>query len=73
MRTHTYWITYEEYLAYGGVPPSTPYEVQSHIVELRGGNPVCKTNFYQSGLRGGNPVSVSCSHQVHRLICILII
>ena len=24
MRTHTYWMTYEEYLAYGGVPPSTP-------------------------------------------------
>ena len=23
MRTHTYWMTYEEYLAYGGVPPST--------------------------------------------------
>ena len=33
MRTHTYWITYEEYLTYGGVPPSTtirgaiPYEI----------------------------------------------
>ena len=53
MRTHTYWITYEEYLAYGGVPPSTP--IQGAITYkrgLRGGNPVCKTNFYQSGVYG---------------------
>ena len=39
MRTHTYWITYEEYLAYGGVPPSTP----------RGAIP------YKRGLRGATP------------------
>ena len=44
MRTHTYWITYEEYLAYGGVPPSTPirgamtYEVL-HKRGLRGAIP----------------------------------
>ena len=24
MRTHTYWITYEEYLACGGVPRKPP-------------------------------------------------
>ena len=40
MRTHTYWITYEEYLAYGGVPPSTP---------IRGAIP------YKRGLRGATP------------------
>ncbi len=40
MRTHTYWITYEEYLAYGGVPPSTP---------IRGAIP------YKRGLRGAIP------------------
>ena len=40
MRTHTYWITYEEYLAYWGVPPSTP---------IRGAIP------YKRGLRGATP------------------
>ena len=53
MRTHTYWITYEEYLAYGGVPPSTPIRgAIPYKRGLRGGNPVCKTNFYQSGVYG---------------------
>ena len=43
MRTHTYWMTYEEYLAYGGVPPSTP---------IRGAIP------YKRGLRGNPPCRV---------------
>ena len=41
--THTYWMTYEEYLAYGGVPPSTP---------IRGAIP------YKRGLRGNPPCRV---------------
>ena len=64
MRTHTYWITYEEYLAYGGVPPSTPYEVQSHISGAYGvAIPYVKPTFIKAGFTGGNPASVSYSHQ----------
>ena len=44
MRTHTYWIKYEEYLAYGGVPPSTP---------IRGAIPY--EILYKRGLRGATP------------------
>ena len=53
MRTHTYWMTYEEYLAYGGVPPSTP----------RGEIP------YKRGLRGATKKSgdygVAIPYRVH--------
>ena len=34
MRTHTYWITYEEYLAYGGVPPSISGSTPSCITVI---------------------------------------
>jgi hypothetical protein len=61
MRTHTYWMTYEEYLAYGGVPPSTTIRGAAPYKRgLRGGNPVCKTNFYQSGVYG-----VATPYRVH--------
>ena len=46
MRTHTYWITYEEYLAYGGVPPSTP---------IRGAIPYVKPTFIKAGFTGWQP------------------
>jgi len=63
MRTHTYWMTYEEYLAYGGVPPSTPIRgAIPYKRGLRGGNPVCKTNFYQSGVYG---VATPYPYRVH--------
>ena len=73
MRTHTYWITYEEYLAYGGVPSSTPIRgAIPYKRGLRGAIPYLtkKSGVYGvGGLRGGHPVwgdsPVSCPHQVH--------
>ena len=51
MRTHTYWMTYEECLAYGGTPPSTPIRDALILLLLKrglrgaipyGGNPPCR-------------------------------
>ena len=35
MRTHTYWITYEEYLACGGIPRKPTYEIAPPRISYR--------------------------------------
>ena len=73
MRTHTYWITYEEYLACGGIPRKPTYEITTLSYRRAPRMGVRRTSPY-GGLLGASPYLISCSHQVHRLIiCILII